>query len=267
MKIVPFTSSPIDNHDRLFLSDGSKWLLTGSGGENNITNELAYVMGIGERPSKILSPDLANWKNSGIKHYAEKFMAVLNALLPVYRQSIDLGGLLVHSGLAEWNGRGVLLAAHSGTGKSTCCRRLPDHWQPLCDDEALVVLDRKNNYRVHPFPTWSEYLWEKSGRTWDVQHSVPLASIFFLEQSTSDGIEPLGQAKAAVRLHASANQICFKFSHILNIEEQKKLRCQLFNNACEMVKKIPAYRLHVSLHGKFWTEIEQVLDQETHSKT
>lgn len=262
MKLVPSTRSPTDNHGRLFLSDGSKWLLTGSQGENNITDELAHVMGIRECSSRILSPDLANGKRSDIKKDTEKFMAVLNVLLPVYRQSISLGGLLVHSGLAEYNGKGVLLAAHSGTGKSTCCRRLPDHWQPLCDDEALIVLDRKNRYRVHPFPTWSEYLWEQSGRTWDVQHSVPLASIFFLEQSTSDGIEPLGQGKAAVLLHASANQICHKFAHILNSEEQKKLWCQLFNNACEMVQKIPAFRLHVSLHGKFWTEIEQALDQE-----
>lgn len=251
---------------RLLLSDGSEWLLTGNRRNIIMSDELAHVMGIVKcAPIAISSSDNVDVvKNGNVTNGAEKLKTFLHVLLPIYKHSIDKGGLPVHSGLAELNGSGVLLVAPSGTGKSTCCRRLPDHWLPLCDDQALVVLDQKNNYRVHPFPTLSDYLLKQTGITWNVQHSVPLAGIFFLEQALIDRVdpEPFGQGKAAVMLYASAKHICRKFSSILGYEEQKKMRQDFFYNACSLVKKIPAYRLRVSLHGKFWTEIERVLDLE-----
>lgn len=197
----------------------------------------------------------------GLENDARKIKKILDVILPIYRQSIAQGGLPIHAGLAELNGRGVLLSAPSGTGKSTCCRRLPEYWRPLCDDETLVVLDPPKKYRAHPFPTWSDYFWKHSTMTSDVQYSVPLTSVFFLEQAVTDGIESMGQGKAALMLYESARQACHKFSRLLNSDDQRKLNYQIFNNACAIAKEVPAYRLYVSLHGKFWTEIEQVLSR------
>jgi len=101
------------------------------------------------------------------------------SLQPIYRRSVSLGGVPFHAGLAEINGRGFLFVASGGIGKSTCCRRLPDYWKPLCDDETLVVLDNQNEYRAHPFPTWSDYLMNRAHNTWDIQYSVPVSAIFF----------------------------------------------------------------------------------------
>ena len=181
------------------------------------------------------------------------------ALHPIYQRSMYVGGLPFHAGLIELDGRGVLLAARGDTGKSTCCRRLPDYWKPLCDDEALVVFDKQKKYRAHPFPTWSDYLWKHSEKTWNVQYSVPLTGVFFLEQSEVDEIKPLGEGQAAVLMAESATQVCEKFWRTLTREDQRPFRIEIFNNACKMAKQIPAYRLCVSRHGEFWEKMEQVM--------
>jgi SynChlorMet cassette protein ScmC len=189
-----------------------------------------------------------------------QFLSMWYTLLPIYQRSICLGGLPFHAGLVELDGRGVLLAAPGDKGKSTSCRRLPEYWRTLCDDEALVVADRHKKYRAHPFPTWSEYLWKRSEKTWNVQYSLPLSAIFFLEQAKNDSVEPLGDGHAAVLMTESASQIYEKFWRRSDQKDQREFREELFNNACTMAKKIPCYRLYVNLHGRFWEKMEEVLE-------
>jgi SynChlorMet cassette protein ScmC len=43
----------------------------------------------------------------------------------IYQQIIGKGGFPIHSALVKKRGKGVIIAAHGGTGKSTCCRRIP----------------------------------------------------------------------------------------------------------------------------------------------
>ena len=127
-----------------------------------------------------------------------EIITMWNALYPIYRESINMGGFPLHAGLAELDGKGVIIAGPGDTGKSTCCTRLPDYWTALCDDEALVVADNKGNFRAHPFPTWSDYLWRGSEKTWNIQRSVPISGIFFIEQSKDDKAIPLGEGQSAV---------------------------------------------------------------------
>ena len=178
---------------------------------------------------------------------------------PVYHRAQDSGGLPFHAALVERNGIGVLLAAQGNTGKSTCCRRIPPPWQALCDDETLVVRSDSKGYHAHPFPTWSDYLFRRSKRTWHVERHVPLAAIFFLEQADADEVLPLGQGEAAVRVLQSAMEIWTGECIHLNTKENKALRKTCFENACEIALAIPAYLLHVSLFGSFWEEMEKVL--------
>ena len=153
-----------------------------------------------------------------------QFLSMWYTLLPIYQRSICLGGLPFHAGLVELDGRGVLLAASGDQGKSTSCRRLPEHWRALCDDEVLVVADSQKKYRAHPFPTWSEYLCKRSQKTWNVQCSVPLSAIIFLEQSGTDTIEPLGEGHAAVLITESASQIYEKFWRRSNQKDQREFK-------------------------------------------
>jgi len=199
--------------------------------------------------------ELSNDGSSDNIEYANMW----NSLQAIYLRSIHKGGLPFHAGLAELDGRGVLLAAPGDTGKSTCCRRLPDYWKPLCDDEALVVLDNQKNYHTHPFPTWSDYFFERSKNTWNVQYSVPLFGIFFLEQSKTNEAVSLRKTEATAFINESASQICQRLWRRMDVMDQRNLRMKLFNNAIEMAKALPVFLLRVSLHGRFWEEIEKAL--------
>lgn len=137
---------------------------------------------------------------------------------------------------------------------------MPDYWNPLGDDEALVVYDHENEYRVHPFPTWSEYLWKSSNKSWNVQYSVPVCAIFFLEQAESDEVIPLGDGMAAVSINQSATQVSRKFWRRLDNDTKRPLATLQFHNACMMAKTIPCFTLRQSLNGRFWEEIEKTLE-------
>ena len=296
------------NGYRLYLSDGSRWWITGDAFNARWIDKLAAIMGLEESasngspklvfckkghlngvvyggtdslPSKSRSSENGNgwyfydhdtlrvWYHNEIpdvicemnnsEGYEIEIINMWNSLQPIYQQSICRGGLSLHAGLAELDGRGYLLVGSSDKGKSTCCRRLPDYWKPLCDDEALVVLDEYKKYRAHPFPSWSDHLWDRSKKTWDVQSSVALHGVFLLEQSEIDEVVPVGEGQASVHISESAMQICQKFWRTLDGKGQRQFRTALFNNACQMAKQIPAYRLRVSLHGRFWEKMEQVI--------
>ncbi len=191
--------------------------------------------------------------------YEIRYITMWNATHPIYRRSMSSGGLPFHAGFAELEGKGVLFAATGATGKTTCYRRFPDYWNPLCDDEALVILDEQKEYRAHPFPTWSDYVWKRERNTWDVQYSVPLSGVFFLEQGEADEAIPLGAGEAAVRISESAIQVYRKHWRSTDPEDQRKSKQQIFHNACEMAKEMPAFLLRTTLHGRFWEEMENVL--------
>lgn len=181
------------------------------------------------------------------------------ALYPIFERAQSSGGLPFHAGLVERYGTGILLAGSGNTGKSTCCRRLHSPWHPLCDDETLVVRDEQKRYLAHPFPTWSEYLWRQSEQTWNVEAHVPLSAIFFLERAEIGEVVPMGRGQTAVSIIQSATQVYRPNWNYLDREEARVLKKKLFDNACELAKEIPAFKLRVSLNGRFWEEIEKVL--------
>ena len=46
----------------------------------------------------------------------------------------------------------------------------------------------------------------------------------------------------------------------LSTDELRKQRLLRFDNVCALAKAVPSYRLHLSLTGPFWEEIERVLE-------
>jgi SynChlorMet cassette protein ScmC len=188
-----------------------------------------------------------------------KIMRILNVFTPIFNSCLNSGGMPLHTGLIERNGRGYLLMGPSNTGKSTCCKRIPHPWYPLCDDLTLIVLDDRKRYMAHPFPTWSDYFVRHSERTFNVQKYVPLAGIFFLEQNETDAVLPIGDGQASILLTKSTMQLYNWRLLNFDCKEKTTRKKVLFNNACELAKTVPAYILRVSLEGRFWEEMEKVI--------
>lgn len=181
------------------------------------------------------------------------------ALQPVYERVIAAGGVPIHAALVEHGGVGMLLAGVGGSGKTTCCERLPSGWTYLGDDEVLVVRKADGALAPHPMPTWNSERLKNGADSWDISVSVPLGGIFFLEKSSRDEAVLLGGGEAAVRINGSVNQACRGRFHSLDASGQREWRQRLFENACGIARNVPAYQLYVSRTGQFWTVIEEAM--------
>jgi hypothetical protein len=195
-----------------------------------------------------------------IHEYESMYLHAIRISTIVARETQIRGGILLHGALAVRDGMGVILAAPGGTGKTTASDRLPGPWRSLCDDTTLVVPDPQGNYRAHPWPTWSRFLFGGSGDgSWDVQRAVPLCGIFFLSRANFDRAEPVGAGKALSLLVECAKQGSMIMARGLCKEETRVLHLERFDNLCSMVRVVPAFVLHISLTGVFWREIESAL--------
>lgn len=192
---------------------------------------------------------------------------MLTSMGIIYLRTQEKGGLPVHAALLEHNGKGVLLAGPSRSGKSTSCGRLTLPWRVLSDDAALILRGDGRGYIAHPIPTWTDYLCGRSKKIWDVRRHVPVSAIFFLEKADIDGVFPLGGGEAAVLLNDSSTYLYLRILNSLDVRERRSVREKIFDNACEFAKAIPTFTLKTSLTGKFWEEMERVLAGETFRKT
>jgi len=194
-----------------------------------------------------------------VAHPEIKYINMWSALREIHRHALRAGGTPMHAALAAHHGRGVLIAAPGETGKSTCCRRLPGYWQALCDDQTLVLRDLDGDFRVHPFPTWSDHLWRESKKSWAVERAVPLSAIFFLEQASIDKVMPLGDpSEAVLSVFGAAKQVWEPFWERMAPEGKVKTSSTLFHNASEIAAAVPCFRLSATLNGEFWREMEKV---------
>jgi SynChlorMet cassette protein ScmC len=190
------------------------------------------------------------------------YQKMWRALQPCYRWAVDSGGLPFHAALVEWNGLGLLLAGPGNAGKSTCCRRWPQTRQVLCDDESLVVVDSQGQLRAHPLPTWSDYLYRGSTRTWCLQQSLPLGAVFFLEQAVTNAIRPLRTGHAAVLMAQSAEEVFCRGRKDSDRQAHRQERQHLFAAASRLSQAVPSFLLRVSQEGAFWEPMERVLAHE-----
>lgn len=182
------------------------------------------------------------------------------ALFPVFMESLLAGGLPIHGALVEAGGAGIILAGRSGTGKSTACRRLPPPWKVLGDDLCLVVRCPDGTFRAHPVPTWSllgKGLGIAPGRT---GYSVPLRAAFFLEQSKEDEAAPLKKFTAAKAFSLSALEVLRSQCPSFPREERDGVKRAFYDNAASLGLAVPAWRLRVSLTGRFWDRVEESLE-------
>jgi SynChlorMet cassette protein ScmC len=179
-------------------------------------------------------------------------------LVPVFEEAIRAGGLPIHGALVERRGTGVILVGRSGAGKSTCCRRFPPGWQVLGDDLSIVVRTDDGGFRAQPLPTWSAF--ESGGNGWPCRanHAVPLRALFFLQQVPCDGIEPMAGAKAALVIQRACEEALIPFD-LFHPDRGAFLAGHIFTNSASLAAAVPAFQLRVSLEGRFWEKVDDVL--------
>jgi SynChlorMet cassette protein ScmC len=124
----------------------------------------------------------------------------------------------------------------------------------------VLVVDAQGEFRCHPFPTWSDYLWGRSSRTWNVQDHFALKGILFLVQSGKDDIEPVGRGEAAMLINSSAQQMISGHLAGMKRRESAALKKQVFDNACKLARNVPTFILSVELNGSFWVGMEKILN-------
>lgn len=185
---------------------------------------------------------------------------------PVYDLTIQRGGLPLHAALVEHSDRGLLLVGRSGVGKTTACRRLPIDWNVLSDDLALAVRTSDGGFRVHPLPTWSAVRIGSTEHTWDIKQSVKLSAVFFLAQAAKDEVTPAGKAMASVILNDAAMTVFNSLQAGPRYLEESFMFGKLFSNAATMAQAVPSYIFRLSLQGRFWEKIEEVLAKGKQSR-
>ncbi|MCJ7445648.1 MAG: SynChlorMet cassette protein ScmC [Methanotrichaceae archaeon] len=169
------------------------------------------------------------------------------------------GGLLLHGALAQKEGWGVILAGEGGIGKTTASNRLQSPWISLSDDATLVAGDTRGKYWAHPWPTWSRFFNGEIGGTWNVNCSVQLKGIFFLNQGNENRVMHLSRIKAIGRINECSKQILKPLTSHLETEGRRTFYSQLFNNICLLSHEVPSYILRSSLSSHFWLEIEKTI--------
>jgi SynChlorMet cassette protein ScmC len=180
-------------------------------------------------------------------------------LLNLIKKNIETGGLPIHAALINYCNNGILLGGNNGCGKTTCSRRLPQGWIPLCDDMAIIEVLDDNMVNAIPFPNWTEHLSEPLHLNLSKYDKINLNTIFFLKQSKTLDIVPLTKINATLNLVRLSCQICsfyWRNDKSLNVPEW---RSKIFTNSWDIVQNIPCYLLYTSLLDEFWKEIEKVL--------
>ncbi len=155
----------------------------------------------------------------------------------VYRQICEklpsmFDSFLFHGAVIEYEGRGYVFAAKSGTGKSTHIalwqRRFGDGVRVINGDKPIM---RFENDRLYAYGTpWCG----KEG--WEINASVPVTAICFLERGEKNEIEPIPAADAVMRV----------FQQVLTPTDLQSVDT-LFPLLDKMLCEIPCYLLKCTI--------------------
>ena len=145
------------------------------------------------------------------------------------------GGLLVHAASAVRSGNAFLFAGVSGAGKTTISRLAPAD-TTLLTDEISYLRHNGIGYVAHGTPFTGEL--GNSGE--NIQ--APLAALYFLQQGPENSVEPLRSIEAARLL----------LENVLFFTNDQYLVGLVFATACDLVLKIPVYRLTFVPDQRVW---------------
>ena len=199
-----------------------------------------------------------SWKNQRMR---DSFLACNPALpgpkvsfyLPwhaLFSDLIEVGGGLLHGGLATRGSRGYIFTAPPGGGKTTTLSRIPAPWEVLSDDALLIWPTSQNIFQASPLPTWGNILGNTKTFVGDrlkkVSASIRVAGVLFLKKSGREELTPLLPLQAARRLYRALSE------HPAVLSARQPFRVNLFQTACRLAESLPAWEIALTRRGNFW---------------
>jgi len=174
---------------------------------------------------------------------------------------VQLGGAIIHGGIAVYKNQGVILTAPPGGGKTTAFSTTPEDWQLESDDAALVWPVTKDEFQVSPLPTWSVLLGVtpqfKRIIKWQVGRSFPLTGIFFLDKASAVAITRQRPLDAVVPLYRALSE------YPTVIMSRAPYRGAIFKTASALARALPLWSLQLPRKGNFWALLEERLTHGT----
>jgi hypothetical protein len=145
------------------------------------------------------------------------------------------GGFLLHAASAVRKGRAFLFFGPSGAGKTTIARLAPSD-ATLLTDEISYVRREQAGYFAHGTPFTGEL--GKSGEN----ISAPIAGLYHLVQASGNKRTVMDPAEAVRALLES----------VLFFAEDPELVKLVFQSACDVVTRVPVYKLEFKRDQSVW---------------
>ena len=175
----------------------------------------------------------------------------------IFHDIIQLGGCIVHGGLAVYRDQGIMLTAPPGGGKTTAFSTTPEYWHLKSDDATLVWPERNGSFRISPLPTWSVLLGvnpqlERIGQ-WQVGIDYPLEMVLFLHKADAIALNRQRPLDAAFPLYRAFSE------YPTAIMGRAPYRCDLFRAASALARTVPTWSLQLPRKNNFWPYLEEEL--------
>jgi hypothetical protein len=145
------------------------------------------------------------------------------------------GGLLMHAASAIRNGKAFVFMGVSGAGKTTISRLAPVDATVLTDEISYLTRN-SHGYIAHGTPFAGEMA--KLGEN----VRAPLAALYLLQKGQQNTIEPVRGGAAARAL----------MENVLFFAHDEELVGMVFESACELVCRVPIYRLTFLPDQRVW---------------
>ena len=196
---------------------------------------------------------LSFWTMDPVFRNGPKFFQIPWPFL--FEDIIGRGGGLMHAGLAEKNGRGMIFTASSGGGKTTALSRLPRPWRVHADDAVLIWPQAPNCIAATPLPTWGGLVGTSRpcptlrGK-WDNALVIPVTDAAFLIKSGQVRFLPVRPAAAVPPLFKALVE------HPMAVRVYKSRARELFRFSARLARRVRLWNLETTKEGSYWTEIE-----------
>lgn len=149
-------------------------------------------------------------------------------LRAVNQKLMERDTFLMHCSALSYEGKAILFAAHSGTGKSTHARM----WREVFGEKVVMINDDK------PFLRFEEDGLYVFGSPWDGKHHLstntkaPVCAICFLSRGEIDSIKPMAPQEA----------LSFIFDQVSRNADEGYMT-KLLALLDKMLKSVPLYSL------------------------